>query len=162
MLDARFRGRYVFAPEPEWGVASGAAIVENNPGNFELAEFIRLAACDPHGYIDLFPPGERPGARGTLSLQLVDGSREARILPYRHVDGTDEPLRELHMTIPAQGFLDEEIRLDYELTRDQTFRMQGHSRALGNGNDRNCIIKESEDLRFAYESLEGRNAAEQR
>jgi molecular chaperone DnaK len=152
--DPRFAGRYMLAPDPEWAVARGAAILESRPGAFELAESIRLELSDGD-HIDLAVPGDRPGRAGTLSLQLVEDAREAHILINRCSMETSERIPELSMTVPAQGFLDEEIHLRHELTSVQTFRLEGRSKALSGRGLADLVAKESGELRFSYQLPEG-------
>jgi hypothetical protein len=51
------------------------------------------------------------------------------------------------MTVPVLGFDEEELRLDYQLTAEWTFRAVGYSKSLG---DRSRTPDETEELKFRY------------
>lgn len=154
--DRRFRARLHWPSEPDWAVAHGAAVLEGRPGCFSLAETISLELCGSHQFPLAVPGDAAPGQSSTLNLAIVDqkapgaGGHDARIILNRIRPGElrHSPLRQF--TIPVQGYVEEEVHLQYELTRDQTFRMQGVSPKTG----RSPVVQETEELRFLYR-LEG-------
>jgi len=56
LSDPRLSARVVWAREPEWAVARGAAVLQKDPGAFELSESIAIELCDG-AYLDLFAAG---------------------------------------------------------------------------------------------------------
>ena len=145
--DPRFTGRYRLAANPEWDVAHGAAILEQSPGNYELAETLGLHLCDG-SHFELVRRGQALDTTPrSLSLALVEDSREANLIIDRWTDLGAPPTNALHFSVPTLGFLDDEIRLSYELTKDLTFRVSAHSRSRGPAKTE---IREFSNLRFGY------------
>ena len=75
MLRKEFPGKYKPAENPEWDVAHGAAIVEQNPGNFTLAEtlglrFRRLFDL-VHPHFTFFVPGESVWLRYVTGVSIL-------------------------------------------------------------------------------------------
>jgi len=58
------------------------------------------------------------------------------------------PLR--RFAVPVQGYVEEEIQLQYRLTSDQTFWIHASASMTG----RRAVVQEPEGLRFVYR-LEG-------
>lgn len=145
--DPRFAGRYKLAERPEWDVAHGAAILEQTPGNYELAETLGLHLCDGT-HFELVRRGQALDTTPrSLSLALVEDSREANLIIDRMTDLGSPPTNALHFSVPTLGFLDDEIRLSYELTKDLTFRISAHSRSRGPAKTE---TREFSNLRFGY------------
>jgi hypothetical protein len=149
--DPRFRGRYTLAGDPEWDVAHGAAMIEARPGCFVLGESLGLQLSDGTR-LELTSSGERSGgAKKSVSLALVEDSRAANIIIDRQIDQYGERQTALQFAVPTQGFDLEDIRLDYSLTEDLTFRVSGRSLARTNASR---VERETGELRFKY-SLNG-------
>lgn len=145
--DLRFRGRYKLAENPEWDVAHGAAVLQQNPGCFTLGESLALQLSDGTPY-ELVRSGDRAGgAKQSVSLALVEDARAANIIIQRQIDHTAEPETALQFSIPTQGFDLEEICLDYRLTEDLTFHIAGRSLAK---NEAARVERETGELRFMY------------
>lgn len=154
--DRRFRARLHWPSDPDWAVAHGASILEGRPGCFSLAETISLELSDSV-QLPLATPGDTtPGPTLTLNLAIIDqrapgaGGHDARIVLNRMRPGElkHSPLR--RFTVPVQGFVEEEVCLQYALTADQTFLIQGVAPKTG----RSPVVQETEELRFVYR-LEG-------
>lgn len=150
--DPRFRSKLQWPADPDWAVAHGAALLEQHPGCFALSETISLELSDADQFC-LFGPGEvSPSVEQSVSLGIVDqrpegaSAHDARIIVNKCLPGqlTPRPLR--RFTVPVQGFVEEEVRLTYQLTEDQTFRMTAHAPRTG----RQPIVDETEKLRFSY------------
>jgi len=145
--DPRFTGHYRLAANPEWDVAHGAAILEQTPGNYELAETLGLQLCDGT-HFELVRRGQALDTTPrSLSLALVEDAREANLIIDRLADLGAVQTNALHFSVPTLGFLDDEIRVSHELTRDLTFRVSAHSRSLGR---EKAEIREFSNLRFGY------------
>jgi molecular chaperone DnaK len=148
LLGKEFPGKYKLAENPEWDVAHGAAIVEQNPGNFTLAETLGLRLSD-ETYIELARPGDRPVEEpASLALSLVEDSKAANILVDRWTGDHAEPSTALQFAVPSMGFDQEEILLRFRLTEDLTFHITGQSRARGSAS---LVERETGELRFGYE-----------
>ena len=148
MLGKEFPGRYKLAEDPEWDVAHGAAIVEQNPGNFRLAETLGLRLSDDK-YFDLVRPGDRPVKESSsLSLALVEDSKAANIIVDSWTSDHVQPQTALQFSVPSMGFDQEEILLRYRLTEDLTFHITGQSRSRGRSS---LVEHETGELRFGYE-----------
>jgi molecular chaperone DnaK len=145
--DTRFRGRYTLADSPEWDVAKGAAIVNQNPGCFVLGESLALQLSDGTRF-EMVAPGDTAGrAPRSVSVALVEDSRAANIIIDRRIENASERQTALQFSVPTQGFDLEEIRLDYLLTDDLTFRVVGRSFARNQGSK---VERETGELRFRY------------
>jgi molecular chaperone DnaK len=145
--DPRFTSRYRLAVNPEWDVAHGAAILEQTPGNYELAETLGLQLCDGT-HFELVRRGQALDTKPrSLSLALVEDAREANLIIDRLADLGAGQTNALHFSVPTLGFLDDEIRVSHELTRDLTFRVSAHSRSLG---PEMTESREFSNLRFGY------------
>jgi molecular chaperone DnaK len=148
MLGREFPGRYKLAENPEWDVAHGAAIVEQNPGKFTLAETLGLRLSDD-SYFELVRPGDRPSdGASSLSLALVEDSSAANIIIDRWTNDYDHPRSALQFAISSLGFDQEEVSLSYRLTEDLTFHIAGQSRSRGPSS---LVERETGELRFGYE-----------
>lgn len=153
MLGKEFPGRYTLAENPEWDVAHGAAIVEQNPGNFTLAETLGLRLSD-ESHFELARPGDRPVSEpSSLALALVEDSREANIIVDKWSSDHDQaqPKTALQFSVQSMGFDQEEILLRYRLTEDLTFHLVGQSRSRGVSSR---VEHETGELRFGYEMEE--------
>jgi len=154
--DQRFRARLHWPSEPDWAVANGAAVLEGRPGCFSLAETISLELSDSDQFPLATPGDTTPGPVSTLNLAIIDqkapGLRghDARIILNRIRPGELKcsPLR--RFTVPVQGYVEEEVHLQYRLTSDQTFWIQASAPKTG----RSAVVRETEELRFVYR-LEG-------
>lgn len=133
--------------QPEWAVARGAAILQQNPGGFELSESIAIELSDG-SFLDLFSNGDRAGAaRSALTVALVEDARTANILLHRRSRPEDYYALLLPVPVAVMGFNLEDIHLDLELTSDLTLGVTARSGRL-NGN--HTVRKETQELRFAY------------
>lgn len=142
--DDRFQERFDKPGAPQWDVAYGAAILDSEPdGAYILADQISLILADGSECC-LVHPGTQPmSSAKPVFLSLVDNANSANLI-FRH--GLEvKPL--LHMTVPVLGFDEEELRLDYQLTPEWTFRVVGYSKSLG---DRSRTPGETEELKFRY------------
>jgi molecular chaperone DnaK len=143
----RFKGRYRIAEAPEWDVAHGAALLNNEAGAYELAETLALRLSDGSS-VDLVRPGDRPGGDSrTLSLVLTEDVPEAHIVIDRRASGDLQSRPALQFSTPSLGFLEEEISLNYRLTSDLTFVAAAASSRRPTEPARE---REIEDLRFGY------------
>jgi molecular chaperone DnaK len=148
VLGKEFPGRYKLAENPEWDVAHGAAIIEQNPGNFTLAETLGLRLSD-ETYFELARPGDRPvAAPSSLALALVEDSKEANIIVDKWSSEHAQPKTALQFSVQSMGFDQEEILLRYRLTEDLTFYIAGQSRSRGRAS---LVERETGELRFGYE-----------
>ncbi|MBK7928962.1 MAG: Hsp70 family protein [Bryobacterales bacterium] len=136
MLDElpELRDKFEIPGEPEWDVAHGAAAVEAVPGGgYELASPVYLELADGSEFC-IVPARERPSKQSrSLSLVLVDNAPSAQLIFHQGANctGTGRPILQFH--VPAQGFDEEEVRLQYRLTEELTFEAIGqrHSREGG-------------------------------
>jgi molecular chaperone DnaK len=136
-----------WAAEPEWAVARGAAILQKNPGKFELSESIAIELSDG-SFLDLFKYGDHAGtARSALTVALVEDARTANILLHRRSRPEDRYGLLLPVPVTVMGFNLEDIHLDLELTFDLTLGITARSGRL---NGHNTVKKETQELRFAY------------
>ena len=144
--DPRFMGRYRLADSPEWDVAHGAALLQARPGSYSLAETFALRLSDGTS-VPLASEGEAPSdARRELSLVLTEDAREAHIVIERLTKG-GKPHPAMTFSTPTFGFLEEELRLQFGLTRDLTFEASAKSKRF-----KKCraIAHEIEEVRFGY------------
>jgi molecular chaperone DnaK len=145
--DPRFMGRYRLADAPEWDVAHGAALVQARPGSYSLAESFGLRLSDGTS-MPLARVGDTPSdARRELSLVLTEDAREAHIVIERSAKG-DIPHPAMTFSTPTLGFLEEEVRLQFGLTRDLTFEASAKSTRFEDGP---ASTHEVEEVRFGYE-----------
>ncbi len=77
----------------------------------------------------------------------MEDARAANIIIQRQINHAAEPETALQFSIPTQGFDLEEIRLDYLLTEDLTFRVAGRSLAKDKAAS---VERETGELRFTY------------
>jgi molecular chaperone DnaK len=154
--DRRFRARLHWPSEPDWAVANGAAVLEGKPGCFSLAETISLELSDSDQFPLAVPGDTAPGPISTLSVAIVDqkapgaGGHNARIILNRMRPGELRPSPLRRFAVPVQGYVEEEIQLQYRLTSDQTFWIHASASMTG----RRAVVQEPEELRFVYR-LEG-------
>lgn len=142
--DSRF-DHVPWPKNPEWYVAHGAAILEQQPGSDCLAETLGLQWSDGE-YHELAGPGERPFSRPRcVAVSLIEDVKEANILIDRWNDQNAEPTSAMRFAIPTLGFDMEPIQLHYRLTEDLTFQVRGRSAARGIQ-----VEHESGELRFSY------------
>jgi hypothetical protein len=80
-------------------------------------------------------------------LALVDDARAANIIIQRQINPATEPETALQFSIPTQGFDLEEIRLDYLLTEDLTFRVAAQSLTK---DATTSVERETGELQFTY------------
>jgi len=146
--DERFTGKCVFARDPEWDVAHGAALLEARPGQFALNETLALELSDGSNFA-LVARGASPTVNSfDLSVSLVEDARQANILVNRLPSGDHGSAQGLlQMAVPAMGFDKEDILLNYRLTEDLTFHLRGHSSARG---IKAAVEQETEELLFSY------------
>lgn len=150
MLDEvpELRDKFEMPGEPEWDVAHGAAAVESVPGGgYELASPIHLDLADGSD-LCILPSRERPSKQSrSLSLALVDNSPSAQLIFRQGMShtGTGRPILQFH--VPAQGFDEEEVRLQYRLTEELTFEAIGQSHGRG---ERSKVRRETEELEVTY------------
>jgi len=146
MLDAdpRFQGRFEQPGIPEWDVAHGAAILDGAPdGAYVLSDPISLLLADGSEF-PLVETGAQPmSSVKPLCLSLVDNNESANLI-FRQ-GSTEKPL--LYVAVPALGFDEEELRVEYQLTEEWTFRVEGRSASLG---ERSRTSNETEELQFRY------------
>ena len=136
-----------WAAQPEWAVARGAAILQRNPGNFELSESIAIELSDG-SFLDLFKYGDHAGtARSAITVALVEDARTANILLHRRSRPEDRYGLLLPVPVTVMGFNLEDIHLDLELTSDLTLGITARSGRL---NGYHTVKKETQELRFAY------------
>jgi molecular chaperone DnaK len=146
--DPRFGGIARFPREPEWDVAKGAAIIDQHPGAYSLAETIALELSDG-SYFELARPGDTAdNSRCSVSLALVEDTRTANVVIDRWHSDT-EGRRELacQFGIPTQGFDLEAINLSWRITEDLTVAVEGRSYAHGDGG---AEQREITRLRYGY------------
>jgi molecular chaperone DnaK len=136
----------LFSPEPEWDVAHGAAVLEENPGGYEMAEGIGLVLSDG-SFHPLLPERTRPsGEPRSVSLALVEDAPEANLVLARgRPDGGNNELV-LTMNIPALGFDKERIDLSYTLNDDLILQLNARSHALGAN-----VSTHFDRVRFTYQ-----------
>jgi hypothetical protein len=146
MLDAdpRFKGRFEQPGVPQWDVANGAAILDGAPdGAYVLSDRISLLLADGTEF-PLVDTGSQPmRSPRSICLSLVDNNESANLI-FRQ-GSSEEPL--LYVAVPAFGFDEEELRVDYQLTEEWTFSVGGRSASLG---DRSHTNNETEELKFRY------------
>ena len=148
--DKRFAGAILTSEEAEWAVAEGAAMVEGSTGGYETAESIGIILSD-NSYYELIQPGERAfGSPRSISLSLVEDSRQANIIiAKRGLDGhAGTPARILEFGVGTLGFDLEHIDLSYSISDDLILRVEALSRALGSGSRG---MREYDKLRFGYQ-----------
>ena len=146
--DERFANSTYFSENPEWDVARGAAVVDNSPGCYSVAETIGLELSDG-SYYELVRPGDRiDGRKRTVSLALVEDVRAANVVLDRWGD-TGQANRQLagQFTVATQGFDLEAVELSWELTEDLTLAVDGRSKARGLTSE----CREITPVRFGYD-----------
>jgi molecular chaperone DnaK len=145
--DERFAGRCRLAEEPEWDVAQGAAMLDEHPGAYTVAETLGMLLSD-ESYHELLRSGEIAGAgHGSFSLSLIEDSQHASLIVDRWVS-RDRPRNAFQFSVPTLGFDREEIKVSYRISEDLVFELEALSTALGASSRR---IRECSDLRFTYE-----------
>jgi molecular chaperone DnaK len=150
--DARLAQLAHWTPQPEWAVARGAAILQRDPGGFELSESIAIELSDG-SFLDLFKYGDRAGAaQSALTVALVEDARTANILLHRRSRLEDPYSLLLPVPVTVMGFNLEDIHLDLRLTSDLTLGITARSGRL---NGHHTVNEETQELRFAY-SLKGK------
>jgi molecular chaperone DnaK len=150
--DPRFSGRYRLASRPEWDVAQGAAILEQTPGNYELAETLGVQLCDGT-HFELVRRGDPLETRvRTLSLALVEDTTEANVIIDRWAESGSAVTNALQFSVQTLGFLNDEIRLNYQLTRDLAFKVTAESASRGPAL---AETRQFSNLRFGYHMGEG-------
>jgi molecular chaperone DnaK len=148
MMEEHFGAIALFPEKPEWDVARGAAIVDQRPGSYALAETIGLELSDG-SYFELARPGDAPANRvSCVNLALVEDVKAANVVIDRW-DRDSEARRELaaQFTIPTLGFDQEAVDLTCHITEDLTLSIEGRSPAHGNGS---VTKREITRLRFGY------------
>jgi molecular chaperone DnaK len=146
--DSRFGGISFFPDKPEWDVARGAAVVDQHPGSYTLAETLGLELSDG-SHFELVRPGDVPGGpAASVNLALVEDVRAANIVIDRW--SPDSVVnRELadQFIVKTLGFDEEAVDLSWNITKDLTLSV--HGRSLAHGND-SKIDREITRLRFGY------------
>jgi molecular chaperone DnaK len=146
--DPRFGGISFFPDKPEWDVARGAAVVDQHPGSYTLAETLGLELSDG-SHFELVRPGDVPGGpASSVNLALVEDVRAANIVIDRW--SPDSVVnRELadQFIVKTLGFDEEAVDLSWNITKDLTLSV--HGRSLAHGND-SKIDREITRLRFGY------------
>jgi molecular chaperone DnaK len=135
-----------FSRQPEWDIAFGAAVLDQYPGNYVLAEDLGVLLSD-----DTFHPmlraGDTPvGSRRTVSLALVEDTTHAEI-PIVASNGGSAPDPVLTLVAPALGFDRERIELSCGIDADLVLHCAAQSDARG-GSGASATY---ETLRFTYE-----------
>jgi molecular chaperone DnaK len=146
--DERFAGRSFFAGNPEWDVARGAAVIDQHPGSYALAEIIGLELSDG-SYFEMARPGDHPGDQmRSVSLALIEDVPAANVVIDRW-EGDPDTCRELavQFTVPALGFDQEAVELSWRLTEDLTLSVEGKNQARGK---ESFTEREITPLRFGY------------
>jgi molecular chaperone DnaK len=145
--DARFEAALYFAEDAEWDVALGAAYVQSSAGGYELAESIGIVLSD-NSYYEILHPGSRVnGSRDSLTVSLVEDTRQANIVvatrslpqsPFKNV---------LRFGVSTLGFDLEPINLCYGVSGDLVLTIEAQSASFG---PRSRTIQNFGQLRFAY------------
>lgn len=144
--DSRFMASFRQADNPEWDVAHGAALVEERPGRYALAETLALQLSD-RTYHELVRPGDAPMSEDReVSVSLIEDAKQANLVVDRWRDG-EPPTNALQFSVRSLGFLEDEIRLKYRITDELTLRVNASSLSLGNGH---AEVREFAQLRFGY------------
>lgn len=140
--DQRFPTHYL-ADSPEWDVAHGAALLDAQPGSYEVGEDVALKLADG-SLVPLLRSGDMvTHDKRALDLVLIEDAQEANVLIHRAVPG--RPGHTITMTVPTLGFLEEELKLDYVVQPDLSVWVEGRGDRRGE-----TRVTEIADLRFVY------------
>jgi len=147
--DPRFSATLQFSSDAEWDVATGAAILEQAPGNYETAESIGVVLSD-NSFYEIVKGGERiDDATRHLRVSLVEDARQANIILAKRAsttkNGAVEPF--LSFGVDTLGFDLEPLELSYGINRDLVFRVRAESGARGRSS---AVQNEYSKLRFTY------------
>jgi molecular chaperone DnaK len=147
--DLRLSASLQFSADAEWDVATGAAIVEQSPGAYEIAESIGVLLSD-NSFYEIVQFGERiHSAPRQIRLSLVEDARQANIVLAKrgsgNRNGTIEPF--LAFGVDTLGFNLEALELSYMINRDLIFRAWAESATLRSSR---LVQHEFGKLRFTY------------
>lgn len=147
--DTRFAAAVYFADDAEWDVAHGAAIVDQSPGAYEIAESIGVILSD-NTFYEIVRAGDRVyKAPRQTSLSLVEDARQANIILAKRGGGLAvSSERILEFGVDTLGFDLEPIELSYTITNDLIFKIWGRSAVIGHSGSQG---HEYGKLRFAYQ-----------
>ena len=129
-------------------MARGAAVIDQHPGSYSLAETIGLELSDG-SYFEMARPGDHPGDQvRSVSLALIEDVPAANVVIDRW-EGDPDICRELavQFTVPALGFDQEAVELSWRLTEDLTLSVEGKNQARGK---ESFTEREITPLRFGY------------
>jgi molecular chaperone DnaK len=135
-----------FSHQPEWDIAFGAAVLDQYPGDYVLAEDLGILLSDGT-FHPMLRAGDRPeGARTAVSLALVEDSAHAEI-PIVCSNGGGEVEPVLTLVTPTLGFDRERIEVSCGIDADLVLHCKAQSDARGGRGARATYEK----LRFTYE-----------
>jgi molecular chaperone DnaK len=147
--DPRLSASLQFSTDAEWDVAAGAAILEQSPGSYEIAESIGVVLSD-NSFYEIVQSGERVhSSPRRVRLCLVEDARQANIvLAKRGLNSRSAAIETfLSFGIDTLGFNLEALELSYMVTRDLVFRTWAESAVAGNSG---VVQREFSKLRFGY------------
>lgn len=141
--DSRFP-QHRIANAPDWDVAHGAAMLNARPGSYELAESVYLGLSDGTT-IELLTSGSSVSHEPReINLVLVEDASQANLIFQRAVPG--QPPRTCgYVSVPTLGFLQEDLRLRYEVEPELSLQMEAAGARCGQAK-----ALEVADLRFLY------------
>lgn len=147
--DPRLSATLQFSADAEWDVATGAALLEQSPGNYETAESIGVVLSD-NSFYEIVKAGESvDNTARQLRLSLVEDARQANITLAKRAstsrNGSVEPF--LSFGVDTLGFDLEPIELSYGINRDLVLRVRAESGARGRSS---AVQNEYSKLRFTY------------
>jgi molecular chaperone DnaK len=145
--DPRFGAAFYSAEDAEWDVAYGAAVLQSSGGGYETAESLGILLSD-NTYYEIVQPGSRVDTNShSLNLSLIEDAREANIVVAKRNSKQLDVERVLAFGVGTLGFDLEAITLQYSITGDLVFRIQGESASVGPSSR---TTREYGRMRFAY------------
>jgi molecular chaperone DnaK len=146
--DTRFNSALYFAEDAEWDVALGAAYVQASAGGYELAESVGIVLSD-NSYYEILRPGSRvDGSRDSLTVSLVEDTRQANIVVATRPSQQSPVKNVLRFGVSTLGFDLEPITLSYWVSGDLVFTIEAQSVSFG---PRSRTVQNFGQLRFAYQ-----------
>ncbi len=137
--------------ESDWHTAHGAALLNQNRGQYVLSQNVGLRLSDDT-YFPLVREGEEIDNQvQTVNFVLVEDSNSARFIFEENTDNMPDSFgngrKTLdYMTVPTYGFTKEPIELKYQIDENLLFKAEARSTNMNES-----ARWEYEKLRFSYQ-----------